>query len=72
MYTPGGEAMLEMLHSCTPVANKNAIMESFSTETGTIRIFVATIAFVMGVNCKAVKRVTCIHFGPSKTIESYA
>ncbi|XP_022777911.1 mediator of RNA polymerase II transcription subunit 34-like [Stylophora pistillata] len=70
MFTPNDEAMLEMLHSCTPVANKNTIMESFSTEAGKIRVLVATIAFGMGVNCKAVSRV--VHFGPAKNIESYA
>lgn len=61
--------LLEMLHSCTPLANKENIVKSFAEERGVIRVLVATIAFGMGINCKAVRRV--IHFGPSKNIESY-
>ena len=62
--------LVEMLHSCTPSANKENILGSFADEKGIIRVLVATIAFGMGVDCKAVSRV--IHFGPSKNIESYA
>lgn len=58
-----------MLHSCTPSANKENILKSFSEEWGVIRVLVATIAFGMGVNCKSVHRI--IHFGPAKNIESY-
>ncbi|CAB4040966.1 mediator of RNA polymerase II transcription subunit 34-like [Paramuricea clavata] len=61
--------LMEMLHSCTPEDNKKCILESFQNVNGTIRILVATIAFGMGVDCKAVHRV--IHYGPSKTIEAY-
>ena len=62
--------LIEMLHSCTPSANKEYIIKSFQQECGFIRVLIATIAFGMGVNCQAVSRV--IHFGPSKNIESYA
>ncbi len=62
--------LIEMLHLCTPSANKEKIIKSFREEHGVIRILVAAIAFGMGVNCQAVSRV--IHFGPSKNIESYA
>lgn len=62
-------AYVEMLHSCTPESNKENILTSFSQENGLVRVLVATIAFAMGVDCKAVKRV--IHFGLSKNIESY-
>ena len=34
-----------------------------------IRILVATIAFGMGINCKAVHRI--IHYGPSKNVEAF-
>ena len=61
--------LLEMLHSCTPLSNKEHILTSFAEEHGTIRVLIATIPFGMGVNCKGVTRV--IHFGPSKNIESY-
>jgi hypothetical protein len=59
-----------MLHSCTPSANKESIIKSFSEECGVIRVLIATIAFGMGTNCQAVSRV--IHFGPAKNIGSYA
>ena len=36
---------------------------------GHIRILISTIAFGMGVNCKSVQQV--IHFGPSKSLQSY-
>jgi ATP-dependent DNA helicase RecQ len=62
--------IIEMLHSRTPLANKESIIKSFSEEWGVIRVLIATIAFGMGVNCQAVSRV--IHFGPAKNIESYA
>ena len=61
--------LVEMLHSCTPAANKQYILHSFQSEDGTILVLVATIAFGMGVNCKGVHRV--IHYGPSKNIEAY-
>jgi len=67
--TTDGECLLEMLHSCTPTSNKEVIMKSFCKEHGKIRVLIATIAFGMGIDCKAVKRV--IHFGPAKNIESY-
>ena len=72
MYVNDGDfkdCLLEMLHSCTPKANKENIINSFTNEQGVIRVLVATISFGMGVNCKAVERI--IHFGPSKNIENY-
>lgn len=61
-------ALLEMLHSCSPPSNKEAVLKSFQDSKGVIRILVATIAFGMGVDCRAVHRT--IHFGPSKTLEA--
>ena len=61
--------LFEMLHSCTPEANKHNILESFQSDNGTIRLLISTIAFGMGVDCRGVHRV--IHFGPSKNVESY-
>ena len=61
--------LVEMLHSCTPPANKEKILLSFQSTTGTIRLLIATIAFGMGVDCKGVHRV--IHYGPAKNVESY-
>ena len=62
-------ALVEMLHSCTPPANKEKILLSFQTITGTIRLLIATIAFGTGVDWKGVHRV--IHCGPAKNVESY-
>jgi len=61
--------ILEMLHSCSPPANKESVLKSFRDTNGTIRILVATIAFGMGVDCKGVHRT--VHFGPPKNIESF-
>ena len=61
--------ILEMLHSCTPKSNKDAVLTSFNDAKGNIRILVATIAFGMGMDCKGVHRT--IHFGPSKNIEAF-
>ena len=58
-----------MLHSCSPEANENFILESFQQEHGAVRLLIATIAFGMGVDCKGVKRI--IHYGPSKNVQSY-
>ena len=63
------DAIMEMLHSCIPEANKAAISQSFQVKNSSLRVLVATIAFGVGVDCKGVYRV--IHFGPSKNIEAY-
>jgi ATP-dependent DNA helicase RecQ len=62
-------AVLEMLHSCTPQANKDNIIKSFQDPNGTVKALVATIAFGMGIDCKRVH--TSVHFGPPKNVESY-
>ena len=61
--------LLQMLHSCIPMTNKEDILESFKCERGCIGILVATIAFRMGVDCKQVYRT--VHFGPAKNVEAY-
>ena len=63
------DVLVEMLHSCTPAANKQNILESFQSDNGTIRLLIATIAFGMGIDCRGVHRV--INFGPSKNVEAY-
>jgi len=71
MYAGNKENVLvEMLHSCTPAANKQNVVHSFQIENGTIHVLIATTAFGMGVHCKGVHRI--VHFGPSKTVEAYA
>ena len=60
--------LLEMLHSCTPDANKEAVLQAFKEHDSELRVLVATIAFGMGVDSRGVYRV--IHFGPSKNIEA--
>ncbi|EDO40417.1 predicted protein [Nematostella vectensis] len=64
-----GKPKLEMLHSCTPKQNKDAILESFKRLDGHVQVLVATIAFGMGIGCKGVHRT--IHFGPSKNCEAF-
>ena len=61
--------VLEMLHSCSPEKNKEAVLNAFQREDSSVRVLVATIAFGMGVDCKGVHRT--IHFGPSKNIQAY-
>ena len=61
--------LIEMLHSCTPEANEEAILQAFRDENAGLRVLVATIAFGMGVDCEGVYQT--IHFGPSKYIEAY-
>ena len=61
--------LLEMLHSCSPLSNKEEVLKTFQDPKGVIRILVATIAFGMGVDCRAVNRT--IHFGPSKNLEAF-
>ena len=41
--------LLEMLHSCYPPSNKEAVLKSFQDPKGVIRILVATIAFGMPI-----------------------
>ena len=59
-----GNALVEMLHSCTPSANKEKILLSFQSINGTFQLLIASIAFGMGEDCKGVHRV--IHYGPAK------
>ena len=61
--------LCDMMHLTSPDSVKNHILEQFSDGDGHLRVLFATIAYGMGVNCKNVRRV--IHFGPSKSIESY-
>ena len=61
--------LCDMMHSTSPDSVKNHILEQFSDGDGHLGVLFATIAYGMGVNCKNVRRV--IHFGPSKSIESY-
>ncbi len=59
--------IIEMLHSCSPQANKETVLEAFQHENSGLKVLVATIAFGMGIDCKGVYRT--IHFGPAKNIK---
>ena len=61
--------LVEMLHSCTPSANKEKILLSFQSMAGTILLLIATIVFGMRVDCKGMHRI--IHYGPAKNVEAY-
>ena len=63
-----GDVIMEMLHSCTPEANKVTILQFFQVKNFPFRALAATIAFGMVVDCKGVYRT--VHFGPSKNIEA--
>ena len=70
MYNASSECpVLEILHSCTPDNNKEAVLQSFGKEDGPILVLVATIAFGMRVDSKGLHRE--IHFGPSKNVEAF-
>lgn len=43
-----GNMLVEMLHSCTPSTNKETILLSFKSITGTISLLIATIALERG------------------------
>ena len=60
---------VEIVHALSSKENKKVILEDMSKANGSIKILICTIAFGMGVNCRAVRGI--IHFGPSKWIESY-
>ena len=61
--------LVEMVHPCTPSANKENILFSFQSVTRTIHLLVATIAFRIGIDCKWVHR--AIHYGPVTNLEAY-
>ena len=61
--------IIEMLHSCSPQANKETVLQAFQQEDSGLKVLIATIAFGMGINCKGVHRT--IHFGPAKNIEAH-
>ncbi|XP_078360026.1 putative ATP-dependent DNA helicase RecS [Oculina patagonica] len=63
------ERLVEMYHSRIDDENKDEILKSFSSETGCIRVLIATIAYGMGIDCKGVKDV--IHYGPPQNLERY-
>eukprot|EP00794_Sanderia_malayensis_P005137 gene5137-5785_t len=73
IYGPGTRIpqnrLVEMFHAGTPLSLKDHILQSMAVNSGIVRILVSTVAFGMGVDCKGVNRI--IHFGPSKSIESY-
>ena len=73
MYGPGESVLqnriVEMFHAGTPPSLKNHILQSMAVADGIVRVLVSTVAFGMGVNCRGVNRI--IHFGPSKSVESY-
>lgn len=61
--------LVEMLHSLSPKSMKEIVLQEMGNVNGYIKVLICTIAFGMGVNCKAVN--TIIHFGPSKSVEAY-
>ena len=65
--------LVEMLHSGTPTSVKEHITCQFSSNSGHLRLLIATIATIayemMSMNCQGVTQI--INFGPSKCIQAY-
>ena len=61
--------LVEMFHAGSPKSVKEHVLLEIGKEDSCLCILICTIAFGMGIDCKGVHRV--IHFGASKTIESY-
>ena len=60
--------LLEVLHSCSPLPTKRHFSNHFKTQW-VIKILVATIAFGIGEDSRAVHQT--IHFGSSKNLEAF-
>lgn len=74
VFSPEGETSLEnrlveMYHSNTPEANKEAILRSLRVADGKCRVVFATNALGLGVDVKGLY--TVVHWGPADTLESY-
>ena len=59
--------IVEMFHAGSPKSVKEHVLTEMCKVNSCLRILICTIAF--GTDCKDVYRI--IHFGPSKTLESY-
>ena len=60
---------MEMYHSSTPEANKEAILTSLRAVDGKCRVVFATNALGLGIDVKGLH--TVVHWGPANTLESY-
>lgn len=61
--------LIDMYHSRTDQSVKDAIMSSFSTDSSSLRIIIASVSYGMGIDCPHVRQV--IHIGPPSNCESY-
>ena len=61
--------LFDMFCSCTQSDVKEAILASFCSVNGTLRVVIATVSFGMGLDCPNVRRV--FHWGASPDIELY-
>ena len=73
-FSPEGETLVEnqlveMYHSSTPEANKEAILTSLRAVNGKCRVVFATNALGLGIDVKGLHAV--VHWGPVNTLESY-
>ncbi|XP_062507710.1 uncharacterized protein LOC134184109 [Corticium candelabrum] len=73
-FSPEGETLVEnrlveMYHSSTPEANKEAILTSLRAVDGKCRVVFATNALGLGIDVKGLH--TVVHWGPANTLESY-
>ena len=64
-----GNRMLAQYHAHVTDAEKDHVISSFSQDSGTVRIVVATIAFGMGIDIPNITNV--IHWGVPTSVMSY-
>eukprot|EP00794_Sanderia_malayensis_P012436 gene12436-13721_t len=57
-----------MFHAGTPESVKSHIIKEMGNAESFLRVLICTIAFGMGVNCRAFHR--SIHLGPPKSVEA--
>ena len=71
VYVPGRPQIPEnkvvgIFHSLTLPQYKKRVMDSFKSDSGHIRVVIATSALIMGVNFPDVKYV--VHYGPARSL----
>ncbi len=59
---------VDMFHAGTPESVKSHIIKEMGNAESCLRVLICTIAFGMGVNCRALYR--SIHLGPPKSMEA--
>ena len=69
IHVPERMEYVQMFHSCTTDAVKDALREDMEKENGKIRILIATSPVGMGVNYKGLNNI--LHYGPPKDLDAF-